>query len=666
MTTLRYIINKKNPKVCWHDLRACLPFGIRPLALIICLLALLTSCTDDLDIQKALDDYESQLPAEILDDYSISFTLTLDNFGVESGVTRDLSSNSDLRDIEGFVDVEKLRILFFSCLDDSDLKNYTDNSGRQYHTGQHDIFLFESRSRWVSELTDAESTTARWQVTAPVFTYGNNDVYQWDYIREALTTRPFKVVILANRPDNVNFGNFDNKFGEGAIVQFRTDRGPNWGPDESALGLEDFTHYKQRNWEQDPTYQVKAPTINGLHHCQWDPIYTSKNNGFGGYNFIMGNPRPEETGTLDFPTDATNDDFNYNLMGAISYWTEKIGDKNYFFHPTKERGIPMYGCQRYRAITNWRKGTPVSLSGDSSGDSNSSSSQTNTDRNNIALIRSVVRLDLLIPEGLVKSLENVELKYANVMSRTEPLDVSTPTDILWQAEITNNMQCEFYSILKYGPIIDQNYGNTSNSTYVPKKNAAELKATFMDRTGWFYGAWKEWWKFSDSDNTWKDSYLHANNGIPHPRLFNPVIQRNGDAYLDYVQINDPGYYHYVVYCGERNINDPSKFENLDLDKTETCYFTFKLNNQQYNIPITDCQKNQNISGYIKGGDMGKYRSSMITDNSSKNTDNWNWPLLRNHQYIFIVTGAGGVNDTDGFDVLTISSEERHAPTIHYY
>lgn len=670
------------------------------LALILVVFAI-SSCTDD----KLLPDPEQieekdytdpTLPDEFKDGFSITFNMRLDPIGSVDGVGTRVTS-TDIMEYDNYIDLEKVRILFFICakgtteFDTTGLPDEIDAQGnvslggkKNYYIGDQDYFLFESKSRWVSQLTTAESSEANWQVTAPVFTYGNNEVYQWDKIRKALETYPFKVAVLVNRPDEVNFGNFDNKF-NGAEVKFTTDRGPNWGPMDSWLPYE----LRSDEEKNDPNYSKDRYTINDLHHCQWDAVYASKNNGdpntyagSGVYTMIMKNPvSDEKTSYLEAPSENKDENGKLSdpkayqdLMGALSYWTkkgEKVDDTdNYYFLPDKvKQGIPMYGVQIFDPIKDWKKGTPFNLSYGLSGQ------QSTYKRKNIHLLRSLVKLELKIPkvvldaDGNERKIEviNPRLDYSNVMARCEPLDVATPPEILWKSEA----DCEWENLLAYGPMINENHGGP-DLQYYQKKLA------------WFYGAWRTWWDFNETmKNGLKDkSFFDSNGNVrgkPYPRIYNPVIQRNANASIKECMVEGAGEddknYYFVVYTGERNINDPSRFGESTayyIEKSMIAFFHFQIkgddSNIRYKIALTDYSNNQLIKEkYTKTGILLDDYKKAMADKSKKEyvKENWNWPLLRNHCYTFTVNSFGNFSDPGGLDVSVVSTEKRKAPGFYF-
>lgn len=668
----------------------------------------ISACTDDVELyppsQQEEEDFSfvKGVPEDMLEGYTISFRLSVDPMGGESmGLdtrAEDILTNERLRYIENFVDLEKLRVLFFTCLDNDDIY------------GQSDIFLFESKSRWVSVLSSTESTSANWMVTSPVFTYGNNEEYDWDMIQEILRERPFKVAILANRPDMIRYSDFDTT--DGGEFSF-PNHGPEWGKEQSDLAIKDYLEAKKRGFkglvkpeDNGSPYEFQGISVNGLHHCQWDPVYAFKNsqekakdNSF--YDFIILNPDHNDL------MDQTK-----NWMGACSYWTNWEKDPvtgkyydngqytynsdgtvkkyptkfNWYRLPNEDQGIPMYGIQKFNRLENWLEGTPFNISDRQVGDDG------NYVRKNIHLLRSLARLDLIVPKSLGEVIYQKKgtaadfpatcLMYSNVFGRCEPMDVATPTEQIWASNHRDNgdvnTRCEFWNIYKYGPII-----NKDNSNEKPSQG------TFQKVMAWFYGSWKNWgWNFENGRSTlpststkFDEWAMKMNNDepMPYPRIFNPCIQRNQYAYLDNVCISSEtdSEYHFVVYTGERNINDPNGFDVLVPKKGELAYFFLRIKvagestARSYIIPLSNHTNNANNlakteikrDGSVAESISETYKEKM--GNSTTQTD-WNWPLLRNHVYTFRVLGIGGKTDKEGMDGLIISSEDRSTPFIDYY
>ena len=333
----------------------------------------LISCVDDVIDPEGWD---KNLPEELKDNYSITFRMSLDPMGGAEFRSR---ATSDLRDVEDFVDLEKVRVFFFTCQYGPDDKETYDEGGKTYDTGTHDYFLFESSSRWISSMASSSFNASKlWQITTPIFAYGNQDKeYNWERIRYALSNYDFKIVILANRPPGQRFADYDG------TLENKGDKEDKEDPEEEEEKFMfdnqgPYWTYKDSWANQEGDDYSKVPTINDFHHCQWDPVYASKNsiNGISGttsttsngnnvYDFIMENP--EQT------ADSVYDGKKVNQMGTVSQWTQRVQDyrelrvnftdnsgkkemgkegwTNYYYHPKRNDpsigGIPMYGVQKF-------------------------------------------------------------------------------------------------------------------------------------------------------------------------------------------------------------------------------------------------------------------------------------------------------------------------------
>lgn len=631
----------------------------------------LTSCTDKEYSLSGNKDYG--IPEGIKEGYSINLIVTLDKMGGTGGM-RAANNPIELEEIENYIDPEKFRVLFFD---------------------HEDKFLFESKSRWVKKL-DPGSIHSEWLVSIPVFTYGNDvfdyeyedengthevngEEWDWETIREALTTNSFKIAILANRPE---LDYYPKLSGIDIGAHWYDNKGPYWYPKDT--GKKD---------------------VFDLHHCQYDPMYHGKSAtdlneteagkytglGIGFYDFIM-----------DDWNDKVNDkNAEYYAMkpkmGATSSWVEHINKKSlpedspsdmridkenntntypYAILPSYEHPIPMYGIQKFAPITNWTKGTPFNVS-DLVG-SGADEYQFNT----ISLLRSVVRLDLLIPQASYPTRPNlVGLWYPNVYSRCEPMDVWTPTNLIWEKDHEND--CEWNDIMNYGLTVSAKEDRGGTNAQGSTKRNADDKFNFQNTISWFYGAWKEKeWPFLNSegqDLTPKDNP----EGLSYPKIFNPCVQRNKfvissicsdrenpeipDAGIqgDVTHLYNDGYWHFVMYTGERNMIDVNRIPLQGAQTSYTVTWMFKDcdRDQYFCIPIADYSKPQqyatNCFGPYKEADWDG--SSNLPKESKDATrkattqimnyannlrdyvttrDEMPWPLLRNHIYRITVTGPG--------------------------
>ena len=625
----------------------------------------MTSCQDD-----PIEANGTEKPDSKNDNDAIEVVITLDAMGGEGDVV--FAGNTDPFDIEDYIDPEKIRIFFF------------DNEEK---------FLFESQSRWVKQL-ESSGNIKSWLVSIPFYTGANDaDEFDWDWegIREKLTSDKFKIVVVCNQPKTECYPD---------LAKAEEERNPN----NYFTFNNDGPHWNK--------FDTGVKKIFDLHHTQWYPIYTEKGmrgstgqfEGF--YEYIMG--------TSDDPDKQTYK--QRLLMSATSCWVnygpnlddqgEKFpvlggsGASRFWKKPNKEYPIPMYGVQEFDKITNWSRGTPFNLSAVTSG----SSSKYN--RKNIPLLRSVVKLELLISTNYTKP-EYVSVEYPNVYARIEPMDCWSTTEEIWDDSHDNCKEWEY--IMRYGALahIGDVAGSKTDGTVVNDRASFN---EYRQRLSWFYGCWTELdregkprWTFPGR-GTNEDFNVNCKVPVtndPYPRIFNPVIQRNTRA-IAYANVNGAtkfteldasdsykdGYYHFIVYCGEKNVNDPSDLFNLEGDgeggsgKTPAISWVFNIGSKAYSVPIRDYSiggaPSQYISwtgdtfsaktastgyktvrDYVSGEVMNSeitYKYQELIYANPKNTDILPWPLIRNHVYRVVIGAPGSPTPKPGLKRVPAGEE----------
>ena len=693
------------------------------------LIPALSACVDDKLVEP---DSDKDIVWNEEDGYCLQFVITLDDMG---GVGATRGTISELKAIEDYVDVEKLRVLFFTC----EAKKGDDDF-------DHDYFLFEPKNHWVKKIGAADNykNENRYLVSVPMYTHGNNEGdyrWDWDFIRERLTTEKFKIAILANRPE---YDYADRFAGNGGVEKIAAgwmpNKGPYWGSNDAFTKGDEIKSLENLK-------EKGVKDVFDLHHCQVDINYINKSAGDGYYSFIMddwGNdwystwdgmtsdkakrnegPKMGATSSwvnwdLNFGTDSTDGLTIYNEEGFVGTANTKAYSKTSRL-PSYDYPIPMYGIQEFDPITYsedddndedqkeelWLKGSPFYLSPGIPGQDELDPKIYN--QKTISILRSVVRMELLIPKtGYTEDdLKMVAVCYSNIYSRCEPMNVWTPTDILWNnlhgtdanGKYTGDNKCEIENILKYGSIC------TTNQKFGTNIGAVEEYQTALR---WFYGAWeKKGWKFNGYQGR---TY---NVSFESPNLFNPVIQRNQlvicgrDSKFD-----DGDYWHYVYYCGERNIMDPSNLDALHSPNpaNNTCqYWMIQLGDNVYAIPVTDYSKSNNtvhnLTAIQPSKNGSRTKTSYFTkisyianhqaaDATTKNQNSWNtfhndyessitalttsadpsilpWPLIRNHVYRITLSrksqnnGSASGRSTDDSEPVSfkISCEDLHSKSI---
>lgn len=490
----------------------------RLLTLLSFIALIMTSCHDDFTEAAPGVSEAPEYSGDVL-----NLTMTLDYMGGTRAESSNLTALK-LETLENYIDPEKTRVLFFD---------------------EGDKFLFESRSRWVRQL-DATTDHIIWSVSVPFYTYGNDkeDIYQWEWekIRAKLTApgSHFKIVIMANFPAYQYYPDLtDSELGE----YWFDNSGPKWGRKNSVV-------YEGSDKDEKDIFD--------LHHTQFDPIYYNKsieaNGGGSAYDFIMGGTWGEGTSLLSATSswlDYDNDDTIRDPYG----W-----DFRYNRLPSEEEPIPMYGVQQFETLTDWVEGTSIELNRPSD--------------NPISLLRSVVKIDVSLPKDFA---DDLVMFYGNWFARSLPMDVWTPTDKIWVDDsmhgnvsnwADNAGMCEWGKIWKHKYRSSDSYPGVICSS---ERNAGidEYKKIIM----WQYGLWRvvKGWSFDRSGTTGLNTYFdntlgygsisreNADKEFPH--IFNTCIQR-----IQRVMIRktytEGDFDHYVMYVGERNVNDPTNMTNL--------------------------------------------------------------------------------------------------------
>lgn len=547
------------------------------------------------------------------DVYSLGFVVTLDNMGASD--TRAITDGDPaiIRKYENYINLDRFRILFFD---------------------EDDMFLFESKNRWVKQL-DSNDEYSDWYVSVPFGpfgddSYGEGREYDWEAIRTHLITQKFKIVILANRPAQLLYPGFMDSTLELEDGVFDND-GPYWGPEDSG-----------------------KKSIFDLHHYQYDIIYTDKGkhkDGISYYDFIMG----------DINTDRPTMGSAINWVSFDNKDTDKVPlnsstDMRHVKMPSESHPIPMYGVQLFEPIPAgaWKAGTSFDLSGLQKDINHGAEDY---DFKPVALLRSCVRLDLRIPKSIKNGQKPkfVTLWYSNIYSRTEPMDTWTPTDELWKDHDTD---CEWKAILDYGPI----------SSNVFSGGNGETKDAYQKRLSWFYGVWQEkGWQFNTLTGG-KVTPPAVGGSIPaYPHIYNPCIQRNKVITCEraYVPEYNDNYHHYVVYTGERNINDPNTLPDMTKNPYIACFVISWDDSKYYCIPLLNYNENKDsdISSIFgphsdNVAANAQWPAAMTTYMNtipSKKGNQVPYPLLRNHIYRFTLTNSKTRADGEIEDI-GISSE----------
>lgn len=345
------------------------------------------------------------------------------------------------------------------------------------------------------------------------------------------------------------------------------------------------------------------------------------------------------------------------IRGKYLYETDREG-----VIPDADQGIPMYGVQNFKKLSNWTEGSTAYISTDQ--------------KLEVKLIRALAKVVVYIPEALGKP-RHIYMRNMNRAARCEPMNVENP--ITWRDEENNGQhssKCEFFNLKKYGPTYDPLKGG---------KNAQE----YRNWLSWFYGSWGsaswkttgeyeineegEWTPTSNnpintSEASWKfEGATVPTNGerdeednLIYPEIFNPYITRSDFCHFIYMgrdEKND-NKHKYVLYMPDKFIDDPVHTGNFSsAPAVPHIEFRFdpgtdmsdkanKLTHSEFNLDDDRCfriyftnynedengKENPEIRNVLTGSSFANYE---------KNRDNlkYHWPIMRNHTYEFHVNSA---------------------------
>lgn len=511
------------------------------------------------------------------------------------------------------------------------------------------------------------------------------------------------------------------------------ENGPKWSRNHTRWGDDGKTVFDLHHCQYDPIYDGKSYNDRG---GQQTITKTPPNPDNEGYKFdVTGeyyNPGVVSTNTsqpngyihyknykvYDFIADEVKigegyDEYqNRPKMGATSTWVDWSGEDGkynvyenksedpyladlkyrYFVPPTKDHPIPMYGIQDFSKLEGWVKGTPFNLSKTTDGQ------EDDYDYRSISLLRSVVKLELVLEDRPAW----VIMFYPNVYARCEPMDVWTPTNDIWSKneddyQHENNHEwslgdCEWYNIIKYGAVT-----RTGESTNDNDAGYKDSRSTYQQRMSWFYGVWSDPGPDGSNARWHKDLKSLINQttpqkGVdnpPYPQIFNSCVQRvTGAVCYDSKNKYELAFWepadqrwHFVVYAGERNINDPSNIMRMGQTGNGSptiCYWQVgtgtNTNNRNniYSIALAyaDASGQSYRAAYIADGKPNRNMNTYEQPVQNGSATTMPWPLLRNHVYKITATGIRGAGQTaamrsGGDGGFSVKSEILYSKSINF-
>lgn len=370
--------------------------------------------------------------------------------------------------------------------------------------------------------------------------------------------------------------------------------------------------------------------------------------------------------------------------------------------PSKDYAIPMYGVQDFDPIGEyWEPGVLFNLS-----QFNNATKQGYNYRH-ISLLRSVARVEVKLKKSAFpQKPTHVYLRSMNRSGRNTPVDLFTPTDIIWNGfnsssaddikrlqnyidvgnlneqriiQTTPGVVQEEKNIMQYGPIY---IGSNANSGQSSKQKLDEYRKT----TAWPFGIWEHQWDWNwnrgngvvDDFETYQvgDVRAHTGQQVPeYPRILHTRISRSD--YSHFAEVKDDEYWHYIIYIPEKNITDADNPGDI-ADRPKICHVELRFNGGPEGT-----YDNDDLENVVDNFDDKRAYRLYFTQGGRANLgnfkwdgrDSWDdyeydldivkqhWPILRNHVYTFTVNG--GLDNESNINFQVSAPDQRQGFWMFY-
>lgn len=347
---------------------------------------------------------------------------------------------------------------------------------------------------------------------------------------------------------------------------------------------------------------------------------------------------------------AINGDVNIYEIDYIKSRTLQTVDRQ-MINPasTPEGGISMYGVQDFEPLpTNvWPDGTTFNLS--RFVDTHTGSNASNYRYRTISLLRSVAKVEVLVPTSLFPEPSHMYMRTINRFSRSAPIDVFTPTNIIWDGWNSNNPD-------EYPETQNDRSGNKHEYSkalgvddeasalrikgFTYERNNTSTQA-YKNAVAWLFGIW-----YAEYGWKWNGELISMQQSGPYPRVFNTRISRSDFAHMikgGIVNVDGRQYYYYYAYLPEKNVTDPNDKGTLS-ESPKVMRIEMRFGDRNTDANLDD---NASYRIYFTPGGKGNGIGSRddYDDRMEKGDDNENlqnlkniYPVMRNHIYRFKITG----------------------------
>lgn len=332
----------------------------------------------------------------------------------------------------------------------------------------------------------------------------------------------------------------------------------------------------------------------------------------------------------------------YEIEYISSYYIKNID--NIGITPD-QINIPMYGIQNFTKLGDlWKKGTTFDLSDFNKQGTYNHGDETVTPYTykNISLLRSVAKVELMIPKSF--KAHHVFLRCMNRRARCEPVDVSTPTNEIWETG-NSSLSNHDADCLDWKKI----YGHTP---FFKSSGSSSIDG-YKSKLAWYYGTWADNGKVGGAEGVTPDaSDTRINGDDKYPHIMNAMIERTDFTEFTYTGevMNGITYDRYVLYVPDKYVDDPGSLgNNMETTTPKVCHVEFRGGDDPFtNIDDNNCYRIYfTEGGYYPQGNHYPTFGKIKDSNNKEIDDTWentyeqnvenlkhHWPIIRNHYYRF--------------------------------
>lgn len=350
----------------------------------------------------------------------------------------------------------------------------------------------------------------------------------------------------------------------------------------------------------------------------------------------------------------------YEIEYISSYYIHNIDNVGKKLDKNEWQLIPMYGIQSFERLGDfWKTGTVFDLSNFNylgpqeypESEEENAAMIVPYQYKSVSLLRSVAKVELKIPK--IYKAHHIFLRSINRRSRCEPVDVSTPTDKIWNKTLPEGQESTGHGDDCH------DWGKIFGHTPFFKSTGTSSKEGYQKKLAWYYGNWADEKGEVGGVSPISDERTTGSND-PYPHIMNAMIGRTD--FTEFIEAGSDSYYdRYILYVPDKYVDDPGSIgEGMETTTPKVCHIEFREDSDPFtNIDDNFCYRIYfTDGGFYDAGGANHYPSfgkTPIKDNNGnitgtstddetwenyyeQNVDNLqnHWPIIRNHYYRFTV------------------------------